>query len=166
MQSEDEAFDRIEVKLDAVVGKHHIPRFCELYALYLGGYRKSDAYVGGILIAAGAAIALLALLVLAFDPSAGRYSRSAGLFWLGYVRLYAAPLFMAGGALFTLGCHLYANKPVGPIDFLMSIYTLTPPEGQLSMDKLQIRYVGGDYFIITVDEKNLDTCAPEDRPPS
>lgn len=166
MQSKNEAFDRIEVKLDAVVGKHRIPRFCELYALYLGGCRKSDAYVGGILIATGAAIALLILLVLAFDPSAGRYSRSTGLFWLGYVRLYAGPLFIASGALFTLGCHLYAHKAVGPIDFLTSVYTLTAPEGQLPMGEMQIRYVGGDYFVITADEENLDACTPEGRPPS
>lgn len=34
------------------------------------------------------------------------------------------------------------------------------------MGEMQIRYVGGDYFVITADEENLDACTPEDRPPS
>ncbi|MEN5034658.1 hypothetical protein [Pseudomonas sp. TWI929] len=151
MQSESEELDKIEIQLKSSSGDYRIPGFSEGYALYLKGCKKGAGYTGGFLLLLGFAIAALAIGALVFGPSTITYYRSTGPSWFQYVQMYAAPIMMAGGALFTLGGYLYSKKAVGREEFLVTIYKLIAPDGQVVTGTVHLRYLGGDNFNIAIN---------------
>ena len=151
MQSESEGFDRIEFQLNSLSGDYRIPGFSEGYAVYLKGCEKGAGYTGGLLLLLGFAIAALAFAALVFGSSTVSYYRSTGPSWFQYVQMYAGPIITAGGALFTLGGYLYSRKAMGREAFLVTIYKLIAPDGQVVTGTVQIRYLGGDNFNIAIN---------------
>ncbi len=151
MQLESEAFDRIEIQLKSSSGDYRLPGFCDGYAVYLKGCKKGAGYTGGFLLLLGFSIAALAIGALVLGPSSITYYRPNGPSWFQYVQLYAAPIMMAGGALFTLGGYLYSNKAMGREEFLVTYYKLIAPDGQVVAGTVHLRYLGGDNFNISIN---------------
>lgn len=151
MQSESEEFDQIEIQLKSSSGDYRIPGFCDGYAVYLNGCKKGAGFSGGFLLLLGFSIAALAIGALVFGPSTITYYRSTGPSWFQYVQMYAAPIMMAGGALFTLGGYLYSKRAIGREEFLVTIYKLIAPDGQVVAGTVHLRYLGGDNFNIAIE---------------
>ncbi|WP_445672488.1 hypothetical protein [Pseudomonas inefficax] len=151
MQSESEELDKIEVRLKSSSGDCCIPGFSAGYAVYIDGREKNAGCKGAFLLVTGLAIAALAVGALIFGPSTISYYRSTGPSWFQYIQMYAAPIIAVGGALFTLGGHLYSKRAMGREEFLLEIYQLIAPDGQLVSGVVRIRYLGGDNFNIEID---------------
>lgn len=150
MQSESEESTKIEFKLNSSAGDYRIPGFSESYALYSNDCEKGAGFTGGLLLMLGASIAALAIGTAIFGPSTISYYRSTGPSWFQYIQMYAMPITAAGSALFTLGGYLYSKRAMGREEFLVKVFKLIAPDGNVVTGKVGIRYLGGDYFNIEI----------------
>lgn len=150
MQSESKEFDREKFKLTSSSGNYRIPGFSEAYAVYLKDCGKWTGFTGMLLLLLGSVIGAAALGSLFFGPSTITYNLSSGPSWFQYFQMYAVPITGAGGAFFTLGGTLYAKRALGREAFLVSLYEIIAPDGQVVKGTVHIGYLGGDEFNIEI----------------
>lgn len=142
--------ERLEIRLTASAGDYHVSGFSEDYADYVNGCDGNAIYSGGLMMVMGLVIALLGFGALVLGPETITYNRVTGPTWLQYLQMYPGPIFSVGGVLFALGTHLYARRAVSWEVFLLSCYNLIAPDGKDVTGEVELRYLGGDNFTITI----------------
>ncbi|MFJ4155338.1 hypothetical protein ACIPZF_11080 [Pseudomonas sp. NPDC089752] len=150
MQAGSEELVQKEIKLNASAQDYEIPGFSRDYAAYLESCDEGAGFFGGLVMAIGAMIALLGLATVVFGPETITYSRLTGPTFIQYIQMYPGPIFSVGGILVASGTHIYAKRAVTREVFMLSRYKLITGDGEDVSGKVQLRYLEGDNFNISI----------------